>query len=224
MSKSNHFELVEYSPHKANFEELIIIFTLASMTGYLIETLYVYLVCGNIVKRGMLLGPYCPIYGFGAIILYLSFYKVHRQRENIPLIFLISSLLMGSFELMCGLGFQYFLNIEMWNYSGKLLNILNYTTVPILIGWGILGTIYVFFVHPLIIKIVKFFPKHIMKRLSIVILCLLILDILISINRINKKPEILDDLVHPEQIETNIKEEPNSISSSLLFPLVLLKN
>ena len=25
MSKSNHFELVEYSPHKANFEELIII-------------------------------------------------------------------------------------------------------------------------------------------------------------------------------------------------------
>ena len=81
-----------------------------------------------------------------------------------------------------------------------------------------------FFVHPLIIKIVNFFPKHIMKRLSIVILCLLILDILISINRINKKPEILDDLVHPEQIETNIKEEPNSISSSLLFPLVLLKN
>ena len=66
---------------------------------------------------------------------------------------------------MCGLGFQYFLNIEMWNYSGKFLNILNYTTVPILIGWGILGTIYVFFVHPLIIKIVKFFPKHIMKRL-----------------------------------------------------------
>ena len=149
MSKKSHFELVKYEPHKINFEELIFIFTLASILGFIVETIYVYLVCGNIVKRGVLIGPYCPIYGFGAIILYLSFFEVRREKQNIPLIFIISSLLMGSFELMCGLGFKYFLNIEMWNYAGKFLNILNYTTVPILISWGILGTIYVFFVHPL---------------------------------------------------------------------------
>lgn len=204
MSKKSHFELVKYEPHKINFEELIFIFTLASILGFIVETIYIYLVCGNIVKRGVLIGPYCPIYGFGAIILYLSFFEVRREKQNIPLIFIISSLLMGSFELMCGLGFKYFLNIEMWNYAGKFLNILNYTTVPILISWGILGTIYVFFVHPLIIRIVSLFPKRIMKRISLIIVCILICDIMISTRRIFLSPKILEDLVHPENIEKTI--------------------
>ena len=205
MDKNNHhFELVKYKPHRASFDELVIIFTLASFVGFLVETIYVFLVCGNFVKRGTLIGPCCPIYGFGALILYSSFYEVKREKQNIPLIFIISSLLMGSFELMCGLGFKYFLNIEMWNYSGKFLNILNYTTVPILIGWGILGTVYVFFVHPLILKFISLFSKHIMKKVAIIIACIFICDILISARRIYLRPKILDDLVHPEKVEETI--------------------
>lgn len=221
MRKKSSFELVKLEPHKATFDEIVIIFALASIVGYFIETIYVYLVCGNFVKRGMLTGPYCPIYGFGTIILYLSFYKVKRTKENIPLIFLFTSLLMGAFELMCGLGFKYFFNMEMWNYSGKFLNILNYTTVPILIGWGILGTIYVFFLHPLILKVLSVIPKHIMRSLAIIIICIYIIDNIVSTKRIHVEPQILDNLVHPEQIESILKEEPNFVSSSSFYFLNL---
>ncbi len=221
---SNSFELVKYQKHKATFEEVIIVFTLAAVVGYFIETGYVFLNCGKIVKRGMLLGPYCPIYGFGALILYYCFYDMKRNKENIPIIFLMSSLLMGAFELMCGLGFKHILNIEMWNYSDKFLNILNYTTVPILIGWGILGTIYVFFVHPLILKVVNGLPKNIMKRLSIVIICLFVCDLLISTRRINLDPNILEKLVNPQNATIQLKEEFISLNSSLFFsPTLLMK-
>ena len=154
--KSQEYHLILPERYKPSLSEMVLVFTIASIVGYFVETGYVFLSVGKVVKRGMLIGPYCPIYGFGALILYLCFYRVTAKKGNIPLIFISASLILGSFELLCGLAFKYILNIEMWNYYGKPLNILNYTTVPILIGWGILGTIYVFFVHPIILKIVSF--------------------------------------------------------------------
>ena len=194
---SNNFQLVKITRrYKASFAEMVLVFAFAAIVGYFIETGYVFLVVGKIVKRGMLLGPYCPIYGFGALILYYAKPTI----KNIPSIFIIASLLLGSFELLCGLGFKYILGIEMWNYSGKFLNILNYTTVPILIGWGILGTIYVFFLHPLIQKFVSLFPKKIMNKLAIIIICIFLCDWLISTKRINLDPQILTDLVNPQNV------------------------
>ena len=89
------------------------------------------------------------------------------------------------------------------------------------IGWGILGTIYVFFLHPLILKVLSVIPKHIMRRLAIIIICIYIIDNIVSTKRIHVEPQILDDLVHPEQIESILKEEPNFVSSSSFYFLNL---
>ena len=184
--------------YKASVSEMVLVFTVAAIAGYFIETGYVFLSVGKIVKRGMLMGPYCPIYGFGALILYSIFYNIKPTKKNIPLIFIIASLILGSFELLCGLGFKYILNIEMWNYSDKPLNILNYTTVPILIGWGILGTIYVFFIHPLILRFVRLFKPKIMCKIALILSLIFICDLIISTKRIDVNPNILNDLVNPE--------------------------
>lgn len=197
---SKHFELIKFNRHKATFAEIVLVFTFAAIVGYFVETAYVYLAVGKIVKRGMLMGPYCPIYGFGALILYYCFYETKPTKAKIPIIFGVASLLLGSFELLCGLGFKHILGIEMWNYSSKFLNILNYTTVPILIGWGILGTLYVFFIHPIILKFIDLVPKKFMNKIAIIIVCIFIVDLLISTNRINVNPQILTDLVSPQNI------------------------
>lgn len=201
---AQEYHLVIPKKYKISIHEMVLVFTVAAIIGYFVETGFVFLSVGKIVKRGMLFGPYCPIYGFGALILYFCFYDVKPTLKNIPSIFIMASLMLGSFELICGLGFKYILNIEMWNYSGKPLNILNYTTVPILIGWGILGTIYVFFVHPLILKIVHLFKPRIMKRLAIILSIIFIGDLLFSMRRINNNPIVLDNLVNPQNIESTL--------------------
>ena len=85
----------------------------------------------------------------------------------------------------------------MWNYSGHFLNILNYTTVPILIGWGILGTLYVFFIHPLLIKIINLVPKNFKKRLAYILVIIFLFDTVFSIFRIINNQDILYKLVNP---------------------------
>lgn len=183
---------------KISLVNMVYIFTICSILGFVVETIFVYLVCGRIVNRGMLFGPYCPIYGFGGIILYLLFYNLKASKTNIPYAFITAACVLGAFELLCGLGFKYILNIEMWNYDGMFLEILDYTTVPILIGWGILGTIYIFFIQPVLLKIISFVPKHLATRIAIVIVCIFLFDFGISTIRNARYPELLQKMVDPE--------------------------
>ena len=182
---------------KISFIEMIYIFSICSVIGYFVEIGYVFLAVGRLVNRGLLYGPYCPIYGFGGVILYLLFYNLKRDKRFIPYAFFVASVVLGSFELLCGLGFKHIFNIEMWNYSGQFLEILNYTTVPILIGWGILGTLYVFFLQPILIKLINFIPKSFSKRLAYIILLVFLFDLVLSIFKIINNAEILYKLVNP---------------------------
>lgn len=193
---------VKYMPEifqdkKRSLVEMVYIFTICAILGWIVELIYVYLSVGKLVNRGVLFAPMCCIYGFGALILYLLFYNLKPKKINIPYIFLTASIILGAFELLCGLGFKYILGIEMWNYDGFFLEILNYTTVPIMIGWGILGTLYVFFIQPLLNKIISLIPQNIKKRLAIIIVCYLLIDFSFSVFHLYGNPEILQKMVNP---------------------------
>lgn len=195
---TKHIKLEKIENSKISIINMVYIFTICAIIGYCVETIFVYLACGRLVNRGMLFGPYCPIYGFGGIILYFLFYNLKPSKENIPYAFLTAACVLGTFELLCGLAFKHILNIEMWNYDGMFLEILNYTTVPILISWGILGTIYIFFIQPLLLKIISFVPIRFTKRLASIIICIFLLDFGISLIHSVKNPELFLKMVNPE--------------------------
>ena len=59
------------------FFHYFLLFFIYSVLGWITETTYASIKQKKLVDRGFLIGPYCPIYGFGAIIgiLYLTQYK-----------------------------------------------------------------------------------------------------------------------------------------------------
>lgn len=199
MKKGQKYELKidRIEDRKIEFATVVFIFLLCAFIGWCFEEVYCYLCFNKWVSRGMMFGPLCSIYGYGAIILYLLFYNVKATKTNIPYIFLTAATVLGAFELVSGLFLKYVLNMEMWNYDGQFLEILNYTTVPILIGWGILGTIYVYLIQPILIKLTSVVPKRFSKHLAIVLLCLYLVDFLLSYLNVNINPEVLYNLVNP---------------------------
>lgn len=175
----------------------ILIFMFSAFLGWAIEVGYVYIVTGNWVHRGICYGPICSIYGVAALILYNVYGTPKRNIKEILFTFLSSSIILGFFELVSGLFFKYVLNIEMWNYRGQFLEIFDYTTVPIAMGWGIFACIYLFLIQPLFLKIIDFFPKHAIKKLAYILLTLYFIDFSISIFNIAHNPEVLYRLVNP---------------------------
>ena len=52
-------------------------FVFFSVVGLLVETTYGYITTGILESRkGLLIGPFCPVYGIGAAILIISTYRL----------------------------------------------------------------------------------------------------------------------------------------------------
>ena len=63
-------ELTVIRKHE-KLQNIILYFFIYSFIGWCLETIYAFLVLGHFVNRGFLIGPICPIYGFGAVLLIL---------------------------------------------------------------------------------------------------------------------------------------------------------
>ncbi len=202
IKKNNKIVAIEKYDERYNkrvsFNDMVFVFIICAIIGWLIETAFVFLQFGKITSRGMTYGPYCSIYGFGGLILYLFFHNIKPTKSNIPFTFISTAFVMGGFELVSGLLLKHLLGIEMWNYDKEFLPILHYTSVPVMIGWGILATVYVFFVQPILLKFISLIPKSITKRLAIIILIIYIADLSFSTLNIYTNPEILFKLVNPQ--------------------------
>ncbi len=59
-------ELTVIRKHE-KLQNIILYFFIYSFIGWCLETIYAFLVLGHFVNRGFLIGPICPIYGFGAV-------------------------------------------------------------------------------------------------------------------------------------------------------------
>lgn len=190
------FEL-KYDKTPRKIYNIIYIFILCSFLGWLIEIGYMYLLSNKFIDRGIAYGPICSIYGFGAVILYIVFGNIKKSRKNILFVFIFSTFLLGTFELLSGIFFKYALNIEMWNYDGQFLEILNYTTVPIALSWGLFASLYVFFIQPIFIFLISKIPSKIYIKLALFLVFIYSFDITFSIIKIIRKPEVLEVLVNP---------------------------
>lgn len=191
------FDELDEDKNKVTFENMVFIFFICSVIGFIVETIFIYITYGKLTNRGMTYGPYCTIYGIGGLILYLFFHKIRPIKRNIPYTFIATAIVMGIFELVSGLILKHVFNIEMWNYDKEFLPILHYTSVPVMIGWGILATTYVYFIQPLLLKIISYVPKNITKKIAFILLFVYIVDLGLSTINIYSNPEVLYELVHP---------------------------
>ncbi len=78
---------------------LISYFFVYSFIGWLLESIYKTILQKKVVNSGFLLGPFCPIYGFGALIMYLS---LRNLTNNIFVLFLFGLIVLSIFEYIVG--------------------------------------------------------------------------------------------------------------------------
>ncbi len=113
-------------------------FIIYSFLGYIVEVLYGMITKGVIESRqSFLYGPFCGIYGLGAILMILPF-KKHNKVNNMQL-FLGSAAIGCLVEYFISWFGETFLHIKWWDYSNYFLNINGRVCLYFGIFWGILG-------------------------------------------------------------------------------------
>ena len=93
---------------------LILMFFLFSFTGWIWEVLIHIIEDGMIINRGLLLGPWLPIYGTGGVLILMLLKRWRSQ----PLITMgLIMLLCGTVEYITSIGLEFFFGQDGWDYS-----------------------------------------------------------------------------------------------------------
>ena len=121
--------------------KLVLIFMIGSFIGYIVEMLYCYLKNGRFESRkGVIYGPFSPVYGFGAIVFTILLYKL--EHFNAFIIFVVSAVVGAIFEYICSFVQEKTIGTISWQYNKTPLNLGGRTSGLYALYWGVLGLIF----------------------------------------------------------------------------------
>ena len=169
---------------------LLSLFFIASIIGWSFEVIMHIIEHGEFVKRGVLQGPWLPIYGYGCLLILTI---LHKFRKKPLQEFILIIVLCGLVEYFTAVYLEYVFNgTKWWDYSGYFLNIQGRVCAEGLLVFGIGGIILVYILAPLIDNVLQ---KINPKKLAIIccsLLCLFIFDHIYSHYHPNEGKGITD--------------------------------
>lgn len=184
---------------------LFLLFIIYSFLGWLMEVIFVSIKEKKIVARGFLIGPVCPIYGFGAILITLFLTK---YTNDIPVLFILATVLGASLEYFTSYIMEKIFKTRWWDYSQHKYNINGRICLATSICFGTLGVILIHFLNPFFTHILNIIPNIILTIVSIILLVLIITDLVISCNVISKikKVDLGGAKDATDEITTKVRE------------------
>ena len=162
---------VQYLP------QMVIIFALISFGGWVYETIYCSVVEGEFTKRGFLFGPTCPIYGIGALAVWL----VLGQISNPFIVFIIGGFLATVIEYSTGLFLERRFKKKWWDYSMFKFNLHGRICPQASAVFGAFSVTSVFVLVPAMLDILMIFSKHTISVLAFIVVTLYFLDTIASL-------------------------------------------
>jgi len=136
---------------------LLYFYFIYAFMGWCIESVYASLEDAHFVNRGFLNGPFCPIYGFGALILIIVLRPV---MDNILLLFIGAVILTSVLEYITGFALEKVFNHKWWDYSSRSFNIQGRICLRFSIYWGIISVLILKILHPQVIDWIERIPAY----------------------------------------------------------------
>ena len=130
-------------------------FLIYSCLGWCLEVIYAAVTTGNLINRGFLNGPVCPIYGFGMVIV---LFALTPLSHSLLLLYLGGVILPSALELVGGWALYKLYHTRWWDYSDYPFNIGGYICLEFSLLWGVGTLIVMKLVHPIIADAVALIP------------------------------------------------------------------
>lgn len=153
---------------------LILLFFTFSMAGWLWEVGLHLITDGEFVNRGVLFGPWLPIYGSGGVLVLILLKKV---RDKPILTFVLTVLVCGVLEYGVSMYLEITKGAKWWDYSGYLLNLHGRICAEGLLVFGIGGCAFIYILAPLLDNLYQKIPQQVKQKVCIVLLVVFMTDL-----------------------------------------------
>ncbi len=153
------------------------VFIIGSILGCILET-----IVGTVssrsfqLRKGLIYGPFIPVYGIGLVIYYLIISNI----KDIKKVFLLSMILGAGVEFACSYFQELCFGTVSWDYSDMPFNIAGRTSLLFAIYWGIAGVVFVKFILPLLLKLDICISNKKFRYITVIVATFMIFNICIS--------------------------------------------
>ena len=162
----------------------ILSFFIFSFLGWVIETIFCYIVLGELVKRGFLYTCICPIYGIGALTLIYYLDRKKNIKLNYFKLFIQFTIIFSFFEYLVGFILDALFASTWWDYSTSTFNLNGRITVLNSFFWGVMTLLFTIIIYPLSkkfkLKILSKIPLHFQIIICLILCGELIVDLVLS--------------------------------------------
>ena len=125
------------------------LFFIYAILGWIIETTLVSIEKRKFVNRGFLIGPYCPIYGFGGLAITIL---LKNYTKDPIVLFLMAVIICGTLEYFTSYIMEKIFKARWWDYSAKKYNINGRICLETVVPFGILGCLVMYVLNPITFK------------------------------------------------------------------------
>ena len=158
-------------------EKYFLLFMVYSILGWTIEVLGKLITKGKFINRGFLIGPYCPIYGTGALLMTLLLNKYVNDKM---VLFILAIVICSILEYVTSYVMEKLFHIRWWDYSNYKFNINGRICLETMIPFGILSVLALCYINPLLFERFSKLPPHLITFSTTVLGILYIIDNIMS--------------------------------------------
>ena len=164
---------------KLNIHKLFWYFVLFSILGLIIETIFCYITTGVLESRkGLIWGPFCPVYGVGAVIMIISLNNVKSSGLKV---FLVGGIVGGLIEYVLSFGLEAIYSSRFWDYSYLPFNLNGRICLTYSLYWGVLAVVLIKYIKPKIDNILNNFNGKKVAILEKIIFIFLVISTIVTI-------------------------------------------
>lgn len=186
--------------------EVTMWFLAYGIMGWFVESIYMSICNKKLTNRGFARGPFCPIYGVGALTV---FFLLKDYSDNNILLFFLGAFLATALEFLTALLMDKVFGEIWWDYNEKPFNYKGIVCLESTIAWGFYTVFLFMFLQNIVAGVVSMIPRNIGQVVGSVILFIFFMDFTTTLYR-EKKEDM------PEMVTKQIDQVKEKISENFL--------
>ena len=136
----------------ARLETLFLLFFTYAVAGWCMEVTCKLFQFHRFINRGFLIGPYCPIYGVGAVAISLL---LDRYVSDPPVLFCMSMIICSILEYFTSWAMEKLFHARWWDYSQRRFNLNGRICLNTMVPFGLLGMLMMYAVNPALLGLIQ---------------------------------------------------------------------
>jgi len=191
---------------KITYSKIFWLFLLGSLAGFVLEGLWCIFKTGAWESHSAtVIGPFCIIYGFGAVVVYLI--STWMKGRRLPLQFILFSVAGALVEYFGSLFQEVILGSVSWDYSDHFMNISGRVSLQMTLLWGVLGIFFVRLFFPLLVKLFGKMTHRIWKIVCVLLSVFMAVNLLLSATAVMRWRERVTENITPGNIFEQFLDE-----------------